>query len=71
MRQAIGRFGFRKVRWIVKNPVKLTALLYLREALQKERYEECAELIEIAREFGARPFEILNLLEDPRRMPQG
>ena len=52
-----------------KNPVKLTALLYLREALLEERYEECAEFIQVAQEFGAEGFEIRDLLEDPRRLP--
>ncbi len=56
---------------IKKDPVKLTALLYLREALLEERYEECAEFIAIAVEFGARPFEIKNILEDRRRIPKG
>lgn len=55
---------------INKDPVKLTALLYLREALLKEQYEECAEFIAIAKEFGANLFEIQSLLEDPRRMPK-
>ena len=59
--------GFKRLR---KNPVKLTALLYLKEALIKERYEECAEIIAIALEFGAAVFEIQNLLEDPRRTPR-
>lgn len=53
----------------LKHPVKLTALLYLKEALQKERYEECEELISTAREFGAARYEIDDLLEDPRRSP--
>jgi hypothetical protein len=49
--------------------VKLTALIYLREALIEERYEECAEIIAIAKEFGALDAEIRILLEDPRRHP--
>ena len=52
-----------------KHPVKLTALLELRQALLEERYEECREMIAIAQEFGARDFEIYYLLEDPRRRP--
>ena len=56
---------------IKKDPVKLTALLYLREALLEERYEECAEFIAIAIEFGAKPLEIKNILEDRRRVPKG
>jgi len=53
-----------------RDPLRLTALLYLREALIKERYEECAEMIEIAHEFGATPMEVQFLLEDVRRTPQ-
>ncbi|HTL47087.1 MAG TPA: hypothetical protein VL688_03385 [Verrucomicrobiae bacterium] len=56
-------------RGLKKHPVKLTALLYLREALLQEKYEDCADCIEIASHFGARHFEIRNILEDPRRMP--
>ena len=52
-----------------RHPVKLTALIYLREALLEERYEECPVFIRIAREFGARPIEVRYLLEDPRRHP--
>ena len=51
------------------HPVKLTALLYLKQALQKEQYEMCSDLIAIAKEFGAKEVEIQNLLEDPRRNP--
>ena len=52
-----------------QHPVKLTALLYLKEALLNEAYEECPAAIEVAKEFGAQDFEIKNLLEDPRRRP--
>ena len=52
-----------------RDPVKLTALIYLREALISERFEECAEFIAIAKEFGALDQEIRVLLEDPRRHP--
>ena len=51
------------------HPLKLTALLYLKEALWKERYEICAEIVATAKEFGARAFEVQDLLEDPRRTP--
>lgn len=57
-------------RGLRKHPVRLTALLYLREALIQERYEDCAEFIRIACQFGARHYEIRNILEDPRRMPK-
>lgn len=52
-----------------KDPVKVTALIYLREALLKEKYEDCAEIIATAKEFGAQDSEIRNLLEEPRRAP--
>ena len=58
------------VRKLKRHPVRFTALLYLREALLEERYEECAGFIAIAREFGAEPLEITLLLEDPRRRPR-
>ncbi len=47
------------------DPVKLTALLYLKEALLAERYEECAEFVSTAREFGAQEREIQSILENP------
>ena len=49
------------------NPVALTALLYLKEALLEERYEECAELVAVALEFGAGKARVGYLLEEPRR----
>ncbi|MBN1586709.1 MAG: hypothetical protein JW937_04690 [Candidatus Omnitrophica bacterium] len=57
------------VRYVKKNPLKLTALLYLREALLWEEYEQCPELIGLACELGAQDFEVRDLLEDPRRRP--
>ena len=53
-----------------RNPVKLTALLYLREALRTERYEQCAQFVRVAKEFGAQDQEIDELLEDSRRIPR-
>ncbi len=53
-----------------RHPVKLTALLYLREALRAQRYELCPEFIATAKEFGAKEREIEELLEDARRMPR-
>ena len=55
---------------VKKDAVKLTALLYLRESLLRQRYEESAQFISVAREFGAQDLEIEELLEDPRRMPR-
>ena len=49
------------------NPVALTALFYLKDALLQERYEECAGIIAIALEFGAGKPQVAYLLEDPRR----
>lgn len=60
---------FNPPRVLGGHPLKLTALLMLKEALLQERYEECSEIIAIAKEFGARDFEIYYLLEDPRRKP--
>lgn len=54
---------------VKKNPIKLTALLYLKEALLKQQYEVCDEIVALAREFGAADFEIQDLLEDQRRSP--
>ena len=59
-----------KRRRTSRHPVKVTALLYLKEALVNEVYEDCPLAIEIAKEFGAEEFEIQNLLEDPRRKPE-
>ena len=55
---------------VKRHPVKLTALLYLKEALQGQRYEECAEFIATAKDFGAVDREIEELLEDARRTPR-
>lgn len=52
-----------------RHPVSLTALWALKEALLQERYEECREIIAIAKESGAEEREIYYLLEDPRRKP--
>ncbi len=49
------------------HPVALTALLYLQEALRRERYEECAAYVATAREFGAADEEIQGVIQEPRR----
>lgn len=69
MLKTIQNPGEKKRGQAFKHPVKLTALLYLKEALLKEQYENCKELIAVAEEFGALPYEIQDLLEDPRRNP--
>jgi len=52
-----------------KHPVRISALWALKQALLLEKYEECQEIIAIAKEFGASDWEIYYLLEDPRRNP--
>ena len=42
--------------------LKVTALLYLREALLRERYEEAAELIRKAKRFGAEQDDIQDVI---------
>lgn len=42
--------------------LKVTALVYLQEALIKQRFEDCTELIASARKFGARPDEIKDVI---------
>ena len=49
------------------HPVALTALLYLQEALRRERYEECAGHITVAQEFGATAVDVHGVLAEPRR----
>ena len=51
------------------HPLKVTALWYLKESLVREQYEKCAEIVALAKEFGAQDFEVRDLLEDPRRTP--
>ena len=69
MLELIQNPGPKKRSVIVKNPIKLTALLYLKEALLKQQYEVCPEIVSVAKEFGAAEFEIQDLLEDQRRRP--
>ena len=42
--------------------LKATSLLYLKDALQRERYEECPELIQKAKSFGASLREISDVI---------
>ena len=44
--------------------LKATALLYLKEALIKEEYEDCQGLIQNAKDFGAEAKEISMLIAD-------
>lgn len=69
MNPTLSSSRFVKYKRRVRDPVKLTALVYLREALLEEKYEDCFEFIAIAREFGALDEEIRVLLENPKRHP--
>ena len=46
------------------HPAKVTSLIYLKEALAQEAYEECDELIAAALQFGATPEEITETVEE-------
>ena len=70
MQPTIRQRRFQRFPLLRKHPLRLTALLALREALLEERYEECADAIAVAQEFGARPIEIRLLLEVPSRQPR-
>jgi len=50
------------------HPLKLTALLYLKDALLHERYEDCGEMIAIAKEFGADHVDVGRILSDGARL---
>jgi len=54
---------------VLRHPMRLSALLALKEALLEEKYEDCCDIIGIAKEFGASDWEIYYLLEDARRSP--
>jgi len=47
--------------------LKLTALLYVKEALQKEQFEDCQRLIAKAKGFGAQQPEISEVIEEYTR----
>lgn len=69
MAKTMKRGVFELSRQTEEHPLKLTALLYLKEALLKQQYEVCKDIISTAKEYGAQDAEIRNLLEDPRRSP--
>lgn len=57
---------------IAPDPVlKLTSLLYFKEALLDQRYEDCARLLEAAKGFGARPGEISGVIAEVIRKEKG
>ena len=47
--------------------LQVTALIYLKEALVNERYEECAELVRAAKRFGATQGEIKQTIVEGAR----
>lgn len=44
--------------------LKVTSLLYFKDALLNQRYEDCAELIRAAKSFGAQPGEISRVIAE-------
>jgi hypothetical protein len=44
--------------------LKVTALLYLKEAIIAQEYESCRELIDIAKNLGAVPGDISAVIKD-------
>ena len=51
--------------------LKVTALLYLKDALLKEEYEDCQELVDSARNFGAHQSEINEVIAVYLREKEG
>ena len=47
--------------------LKATSLLYFKEALFNEEYEDCKELIRIAKRFGARHSDICRVIVQSNR----
>lgn len=67
METTAARAAPRGIELVELHPVAVTALLYLQEALRRERYEECAHYVTVAQEFGAPAGEIQGVLNEPRR----
>ena len=44
--------------------LKATSLLYFKDALLNQRYEDCAELLRTAKSFGAQPGEISRIIAE-------
>ncbi len=57
--------------WGADRVLKVTALQYLEEALAQERYEDCAELVRAAKQFGAQPNDIRVILAGHARRVAG
>lgn len=54
----------------MRHPVATTALVYLKEAIGQEHYEAAAELIAIARKFGATEEQIQRAMLDDVGLPR-
>ncbi len=50
--------------------LKVTALLYLEDALVKQEFEDCKELIETAKELGAEQADITDVITAYLRNPK-
>ncbi len=57
--------------WGADRVLRVTALQYLKEALAQEHYEDCAELVRAAKEFGAQPNHIRGILTGHGRRVTG
>ena len=44
--------------------LKITSLTYLKEALRDEAYEQCAQIINAAKEFAVDPDEVKKLIQE-------
>ena len=49
-------------RYSENRSLKITALLYLKQALNQEKYEDCADLVKQAKEFGAHKDEVRRII---------
>ena len=47
--------------------LKATALIYFKEALFNERYEDCRKLIRLAKRFGARQEDVREVIAESNR----
>ena len=54
----------RNTTFAAERMLKDTALLYFADALNRERFETCAELLAAARQFGAQPAETERVIAD-------
>ena len=48
--------------------LKVTSLIYFKDALIKEQYENCRELIQTAKKFGAQQSEIRQIINEYIRL---